>query len=120
MRERHSQNRIAGLQVRHEDGHICLRAAVRLHVGMIGAEDRFEAVDGERFRDVDPFATAVIAFARIALRVLVGHDAAHRFAYGFARVVFRRDQLQVLLLALFLAGDCGENLGIFGFDVTAR
>ena len=71
-------------------------------------------------RDVDPFAAAVIAFAGIPLGVLVGHHAAHRFAHGFARVVFRRDQLQVLLLALFLAGDCGENLGIFGFDVTAR
>ena len=120
VRERHAQNRVARLQVRHEDGHVGLRAGVRLHVGVLGAEEALEPVDRERFGNVHPLASAVIPAPRIALGVLVGHHARHRFANGAARVVLRRDELEVLFLPALLARDRGEDFRVVGFDVAAR
>ncbi len=50
VRERHAQHRVAGLQHRHEDRHVRLRAGVRLHVGVFCAEDLLDALDRERSR----------------------------------------------------------------------
>ncbi len=108
VRERHAEHRIAGLQLRHEHGHVGLRAGVRLHVGVIGAEKFLDPIDREILGNVDPFASAVIALARITLGVFVGHHAGHGFAHGAAGVVLRGDQLEVLVLAPFLAGESRE------------
>ena len=57
-----------GLEQREIDRHVRLRARVGLHVGMLGAEQRLRAIDGERFDDVHVFAAAVVALARDSLR----------------------------------------------------
>ena len=44
------ENRVAGLQRRQVDRHVGLRAGVRLHVGVLGAEERLRAVDRELSR----------------------------------------------------------------------
>ena len=53
------------------DGHVRLGARVRLHIAVVGAEERLRAGDGERLDLVDELASAVVALARIALRVPV-------------------------------------------------
>ena len=99
MGERHSENRIAGLQEGHEDCHVRLSAGVRLDVGMICAEDLFQPLERERFGDVDPLTAAVIPLARIAFRVFVGHHAGVGFAYRPAGVVLRSDRARGSLFA---------------------
>ena len=74
VREIHSQNLIAILNRREIDRHVCLRAAVRLHVGVIGAEQFLRAIDRRLLDDVGPFAAAVVTLARIAFGVLVRED----------------------------------------------
>ena len=64
VREAHAENRVAGLQHGHVDGHIRLRAGVRLHVHVLGAEKLLRAVDRELLGVVHEFAAAVIALRR--------------------------------------------------------
>ena len=70
--EIHAEYRIARVQQGEEDSGVCLRAGVRLHIGIIRAEEHFGALDGKRFNDIDMLAAAVITLARVALGVLVG------------------------------------------------
>ena len=68
-----------GLQQREVHGHVGLSAGVRLHVGVLRAEElarpcsRADVLD-----DVDVFAAAVEALAGIALGILVGEDGCPR------------------------------------------
>ena len=64
VREVHAQHGVAGLQRGHIHGDVRLRAGMRLHVGVFGAEERFGAVDGQLLGDVHEFAAAVVALAR--------------------------------------------------------
>ena len=69
--------------------------------------------------DVDVLAAAVVALARIAFRVLVGQLAALGFHHGRRRVVFRRDQFDVILLAGVLVLDGGPQFRVdFGDGVV--
>ena len=115
MREIHPEHGVAGLQQREVHGHVRLRARMRLHVGVLGAEQRLRALDRERFGDVDELAAAVVALARIAFGVLVRQHRAGGFEDGMADEIFRRDQLEALVLpALFVAhglGDLGIGVG---------
>ncbi len=98
-----------GLQQRQVDGGVGLRAGVRLHVGVVGAEQLLGAVDGQLLGDVDVLAAAVVALARIAFGVLVGQHRALRLEHARAGVVLRGDQLDVLFLALALARRARER-----------
>ena len=64
-----------GWMTRHEGGEVGLRARVRLHVGVVGAEELLQPVDGELLDLVDDLAAAVIPPPRISLGVLVGERA---------------------------------------------
>ena len=68
----HAENRIPGLHQREIRRRVRLRAGMRLHVRIVGAEEFPGALDGECFGDVDKLATTVVALAGIAFRVLVG------------------------------------------------
>jgi hypothetical protein len=72
MRQAHAHHRVAGLQHREKDRLIRLRPRMRLHVGVLGIEQLFDAIDREPFGNVDEFAAAVVTLARIALGILVG------------------------------------------------
>ena len=76
------------------------------------AEQLLGALDRQRLGDVDPFAAAVIAIARIAFGVFVGHHRALRFQHRAADDVFRRDQLDLVALPAEFAADRGGDLGI--------
>ena len=101
-----------GLSARQEHRHVRLGARVRLHVRVLGAEQRLRARDGERFDDVDVLAAAVVAPARIALGVLVREDRAGRLEHGGADEVLRGDQLQPGRLPCGFVRDGPRNVGI--------
>jgi len=67
--------------------------------------------------DVHELAATVVALARIAFRVLVGQHAALGLEHARAGVVFRRDQLDVVLLATALVGDGLGKLGVEAGDL---
>ena len=67
------------------------------------------AVDRQLLGHVDVLAAAVVALARIALGVLVGQHRALRLQHGARDDVLRRDQLDLLLLALQLALEHGVD-----------
>ena len=79
VREVHAEDGVARLEQREVDGHVRLRARVRLHVRVLGAEQRLRARDGRALDDVDVLAAAVVAPARIAFGVLVREDRAGGF-----------------------------------------
>ncbi len=61
--ERQAEDAIARLEQRVEDGGVRLGAGVRLHVGVLGAEELLGTVDRELLADVDELAPTVVALA---------------------------------------------------------
>ena len=67
--EAHAEQLVAWLQqIAMQTAGVGLRARVRLHVGIVSAEQLLRALDGERLRIVDVLAAAVVALARDNLR----------------------------------------------------
>ncbi len=94
-----------GCSSAEEHGLVHLAAGVRLHVGEVAAEELLGALDRQFLGDVDELAAAIVALARIALGILVGHDRALRFEHGAGDDVFRGDQLDLMALATELGLD---------------
>ncbi len=116
--EVHAEDRVARLQRGQEDSLVGLRSRMRLDVGEVGVEELLRPVDRQLLDDVDVLAAAVIALARIALRILVRELGTLRRHHGRARVVLRRDQLDVVFLAPVLGGDGRPDLRVgLGNDV---
>ncbi len=109
MRQTHAENGVARIEQRQIDRTVGRRAGVWLDVGVIGAEQRLGAVDGELLDLVDVLAATVITLARITLGVLVGQAATLRLHHPLAAVVFRGDQLDVRFLALLFLIHCREQ-----------
>ena len=106
VRQIHAQHGVARLQRGHVDGNVGLRARMRLHVGVLGAEKRFGAIDRQLLGAVHEFAAAVVALAGIAFGVFIGEHRAHRFEHGFGNEIFRGNQFEAgALAASFLADD---------------
>ncbi|MCY1403791.1 hypothetical protein D9M71_189850 [compost metagenome] len=112
MGQAHAQDGVASLQQGQVNGAVGLRACVWLDVGVIGAEQFLGAVDGQLLDHVDVFAAAVVALAWVAFGVLVGQHGALGFHDGWAGVVFRSDQLDVLFLALSFLLHGGKEIGV--------
>ena len=119
VREVHAEHGVAGLQRREIDRHVGLRAGVRLHVGVVGAEERLGARDGQRLDHVHELAAAVVALAGIAFGVLVGEHRARGLENRLADEVLRGDELESLGLAAALAGDGGGDFGIVSASVRS-
>ncbi len=101
LRQVHTQNGIARLQQRGVNSEVSLRTGVRLHVSVVGAEQFFRAVDSQLLYDINVFATAVVALARITFSVFVGQLRPLRLHHARAGVVFGGDQFDVLFLTYF-------------------
>ena len=110
--EAHPHDLVAGVEQREEGGHVGVGARVRLHVGVVGAEQLAQAVAGERLGFVDHRVAAVVALRRVALGVLVGEHRALRREHRGRREVLRRDELHRGVLADRLAADDVGDLGI--------
>ena len=105
MVEPQREDRVAGLQAREVHGHVRLRAGVRLHVRVLGAEQLLRPVDRELLDLVDDLAAAVVALARVALGVLVRRHAADRLEHARPGEVLGGDQLDAVALPLELAAE---------------
>ncbi len=109
MLELHREDLVARLEGGEVGGHVRRGAGVRLHIRVLGAEERLRAVDGERLDLIVVDAAAVVALARVALSVLVRQ---HRACGGHGRtrcVVLGGDQHEGLLLALeFVLDEFGD------------
>ena len=119
MIEAHAEDGVARLDEREIGGGIRLRAGMRLHVGVVGAEELLGAVDGELLGDVDEFAAAVVTLPGVALRVLVRQHRALRLEDATARVVLGGDQLDMLFLARPLVVERRREFGIEPGDSLA-
>ena len=113
VRQIHAQHRVARLQRGHVNGNVGLRAGMRLHVGVLGAEQRLGAVDGQLLGEVHEFAAAVVALAGIALGVFIGEHRAHGLQHRFGNEIFRRDQFEAGALAASLVA---QHVGDFRID----
>ena len=112
--KREAEEGVARLHQHEVDRRVGLRAGVRLHVHKFRTEQRFQSLDGERLRDVNILAAAVVAATGVALSVFVGELRALRLHHGFRRVVLAGDQLDVIFLALVFGVDNGEDFGVNG------
>ena len=86
---------------------------MRLHVGMVCSKNLLRTVAREVFHNIHALASAVIALARVALRVFVGEHAAHRGHDCRGNEVFRSDQFNVAALT-------GELLLHGGADLVVK
>src|SRR5215211_2725805 len=115
--EVHGENLVAGVHERCVGGLISLAPRVRLHVDVLRAEELYRPLDGEVLDLVYLLATAVVALARIAFRVLVGKDRALRREDRGRGEVLACDQLDGLALAFEFAVQSLLNLSIYSLGV---
>src|SRR6266852_1442253 len=121
VRERHPQNRVAGLERRGIDRLIRLRARMRLHIGPRRPEQLLRALDRDRLGYVYVLAAAVVAPPAVAFGIFVGELAALRDQHRTADVVFRGDQLDVIFLPLMLEAHRVPDFGIgLGEEIGAN
>ena len=85
---------------------------MRLYIGVLRPKKFFRALDGQVFGDIDLLAAPVVAFSRIAFRVLIGQHTALRFKHGFRNHIFGGDELKRKGLAPGLAQNGFINLRI--------
>src|SRR5690606_12674729 len=97
-------------------GLVGLRARMRLHVGVVRAEQLLQPVDRQPLGHVHELAAAVVALAGVTLGVLVGQLGALRLHHPRAGVVLRGDQLDMVLLSAPLVGDGGGQFRVVTFD----
>ena len=110
--EAQAEHRVAGLQQRLVHAHVGVGTGVRLHVGVLGAEQLLGAIDGELLDRVDDGVAAVVALARVALGVLVGEHRTDGTHDGGRREVLAGDQLDAGRLALDLTLDERRDLEV--------
>jgi hypothetical protein len=107
-----AEDGVAGIEDSHVGGGVGLGAGVRLHVGVLGAEDLFGAITGEVLDHVSVLASAVVAASRIALGIFVGEDGACGFEDSAADEVLGGDHLQAVVLAANFIVDGGGDFGV--------
>ena len=118
--EAHAEDGVPGLGESEVGGGVRLGARVGLDVGVVRREELLRTLHGQRLRDVDELAPAVVAAPRVALRVLVGEYRPLSLQYPRARVVLRRDELEVQLLTVCLGSHRGRELVVESRDPLVR
>ncbi len=112
--EAHGEDRLPRLDEGPVGGQVGTRPRVRLHVDVLGTEQRCQPHSGQFLDPVDDLVAAVVAAAGIALGVLVGQDRAGGGQHGRRGEVLRCDELEGGRLALGLLPEEAEHLGIGG------
>ena len=110
--EAHGEDRVAGLHESEVGGEVGGGARVRLHVGMLGAEQRRRPVPGQVLDLVGDDVAAVVAPARVALGVLVREHRGRGREHRRRGEILRGDQLQCGPLPLDLTLEQVVQLGV--------
>ncbi len=100
--EIHTQERIARLHQREEYRLIGLGARMGLHVGISRAEQLAGAFNGDLLSNIDKLAAAVITATGVAFGILIRQHRTLGFQDGTGNDVFRRDQFDLIALAVQL------------------
>ena len=116
----HAEHGIARLKQREIYGKVRLCAGVRLHIGMLCAEQTASTLTGDVFHNVYICTAAVIAVTRVALSIFVCEYRAHRSHNGRRHNVFGSNQLQIAALAFEFQLHRFADLGVCGFNKTDR
>ena len=116
VRQAHTEHSIAGEAEGLVDRRVRLGAGMRLHVGIGRAEQGLGPLNGQGLGLVDVFTAAVIALAGVALGVFIGQRGSLGRQHARAGVVFRGNQLDMLLLATLLFRDGREYLVVESLD----
>ena len=103
--EREPEHAVARREDGEVDRHVRLRTGVRLHVRVLGAEERLRPVAREVLDHVDDLAAAVVALAGVALGVLVRRRRPDGLEHGRPGEVLGCDQLDLSALPLELASE---------------
>ena len=112
VREVHRQNFVARFNGGKIHSHVCLCAAVRLHIYVFAAKELFCAIDCQLLGNIDIFTSAIPPLSWVTLSVFVCENAALRFHHRAAGEIFRCDQFDIFALAFFFRGDRIESLRI--------
>ena len=116
MRQAHREDRLPRLHEGAVGRDVRARTAVRLEVGVVGAEECLGALDAQGFGLVDDLAAAVVATARIALGVLVGQRRSQRGQDGRRGEVLTRDELEAVVETVTLIEQDAGDVGIHGLE----
>ena len=112
VRQIHAEHGVSRLQQRHVHGHVRLRARMRLHIRVIGTEERDRTCDRRALGDVDELAAAVVPLTRIPFGVLVRHHRTGCLEDRAAHEVLGRDELEAAVLPVPLVLDRGRDFRI--------
>lgn len=83
-----------------------------LYVGVLGAKERFDALQGHILHLIDDLASAIVAPARITFCVFIGEHGAHGIHHLLTREILGSDQLQAFSLTLVLCFDQLKDLKV--------
>ena len=114
--EVHAHEHVAGLGQGQVHGHVGLGAGMRLHIGVLRAEELAGALAGNLLHDVHVLAAAVIALAGVALGVFVGEMAADSLHDGRGGKVLAGYELYMVTLA----GELLLHHGIYFLVLAAK
>jgi len=109
----HAHDGVAVLEHGEIGGHVGLGAAHRLDVDMLGpGKELLAPLLGQHLGPVHICRAAVVALARIAFSILVGHDAALGLHDRPTGEILGGDQNDVIALPLQLILDGSINFGV--------
>ena len=91
---------------------------MRLDVCVLGTEEQFCPFACEVLRNVHKLAPSVVPLPRVPLRVFVRQGAPHRLQDRHADEILRRDELELRVLTLYLAGYRGVDFRVRLPDVV--
>ncbi|MNF87536.1 hypothetical protein D3C84_700050 [compost metagenome] len=112
----HPQYGVTRLQQCKVNSGVSLAAGVRLNVGIISAKEFFSPVDRQLLDLIDVLAAAVVTLAWITFSILVGQPTALCFHHSLTGIVFRGNQLDMLLLTEFLSVDRIQQFVVVALD----
>ena len=98
----HAHDGVAWLQQGQKYRLVGLRTRVCLHIDVIRSVELLESINTQLLDHVDKLTSTVVTLARVTFSVFVGQNGALHPHDSRAGVVFRRNQLNVLLLTLRL------------------
>ena len=93
MRKAHRKHCVARFSESAVDRDVCAGAAMRLQIGMFGAEESLCALNSDDLGLVDLATTAVVALARVTLSVLIAQDRPESREHCRGSEIFAGDEL---------------------------